>query len=74
MNERVEAMKNEGVYVKVVFDSQYTRGNYTFQSITVLGNPKLLGVEFQLERRLWIFATESDNSQSNLSIKSVFYR
>ena len=38
--DRIESMKKEGVYVKVVFDSLYTHGDYSFQSITVLGNPK----------------------------------
>ena len=42
LKDRINAMKNEGVYVKVAFDSQYTHGDYTFQSVTVLGNPKLI--------------------------------
>ena len=58
MNERVNAMKNEGVYVRVVFDSQYTHGDYSFQSITVLGNPKLLGVEFQLDSQSYGYASD----------------
>ena len=58
LNDRINAMKNEGVYVKVVFDSQYTHGNYTFQSITVLGNPKLLGVEFQLDSQSYGYASD----------------
>ena len=58
MNERVNAMKNEGVYVRVVFDSQYTHGDYSFQSITVLGTPKLLGVEFQLDSQSYGYASD----------------
>lgn len=58
MNERVDAMKKEGVYVKVLFDSQYTHRDYAFQSITVLGNPKLLGVEFQLDSQIYGYASD----------------
>lgn len=58
LKDRINAMKNEGVYVKVAFDSQYTHGDYTFQSITVLGNPKLLGVEFQLDSQSYGYASD----------------
>ncbi len=58
LNDRIESMKKEGVYVKVVFDSLYTHGDYSFQSITVLGNPKLLGVEFQLDSQCYGYASD----------------
>ena len=57
LRERVNAMKAEGVYVRVAFDAPYKHGNYTFQTVTVLGNPKLLGVEFQLDSQCYGYAS-----------------
>ncbi len=58
MKDRINATKNAGVYVNVAFDSQYTHGDYIFQSVTVLGNPKLLGVEFQLDSQSYGYASD----------------
>lgn len=58
LNDRINAMKNEGVYVKLGFDAPYTHGAYTFKSVIILGNPTLLGVEFQLDSQCYGYASD----------------